>query len=196
MVRGHFSEGQEHLKRALERAGAQGAGAARAKALNRAGDMAYSQGDYASARALLEESLSLYREMGNRVGIVWSLIVLGRVVLDQGDHASSQALLEQSLRLYREVGGRVRMAECLESMAASLLGQAEIRKAVRLWGASHALLESIGTTLPPRARKRYDQQVAQARSALGEDAFTAAWEEGRALTWEQAVAYALEETPQ
>ncbi len=36
-------------------------------------------------------------------------------------------------------------------------------------------------------------QVAVARTALGEEAFLAAWEEGRAMTLEQAVEYALEE---
>jgi len=39
----------------------------------------------------------------------------------------------------------------------------------------------------------YDHAVARVRAALGEQAFETAWTEGRALTLEQAIAYALEE---
>ena len=38
-----------------------------------------------------------------------------------------------------------------------------------------------------------DKQMASVREALGEEAFAAAWDAGRAMTWEQAVEYALSE---
>jgi hypothetical protein len=50
--------------------------------------------------------------------------------------------------------------------------------------------------VPPVARHDYDRDVAVARAQLGETAFAAAWAEGRAMTLEQAVAYALEEAPE
>ncbi|MFA0754594.1 MAG: hypothetical protein YPKNTGVA_000088, partial [Candidatus Fervidibacter sp.] len=37
-----------------------------------------------------------------------------------------------------------------------------------------------------------EQIVTELRSALGDEAFAVAWEEGRAMTLEQAIAYALE----
>jgi hypothetical protein len=39
----------------------------------------------------------------------------------------------------------------------------------------------------------YEQDIAEARAAIGEEAFAAAWEQGRAMSLEQVVAYALEE---
>jgi len=36
-------------------------------------------------------------------------------------------------------------------------------------------------------RPEYERRVAACRAALGDDAFDAAWQAGRALTWEQAV---------
>lgn len=42
-------------------------------------------------------------------------------------------------------------------------------------------------------RAAYDKEKAAARAALGENAFRAVWEEGQAMTLEQAVKYALED---
>ena len=39
----------------------------------------------------------------------------------------------------------------------------------------------------------YGRSLASARGALGEEAFTALWAEGRAITREQVIAYALED---
>ncbi len=53
--------------------------------------------------------------------------------------------------------------------------------------------EEIGYPLPPQERPPYDRQVAAARTALGDDpAFALAWQEGRALTLDRAVEYAME----
>jgi len=82
----------------------------------------------------------------------------------------------------------------LDGLAAVLRAHAEVHKAVCLWGAAFALRDSIGGPQPPKERERSEQQIGQARSALDEDAFATAWAAGRALTWEQAVSYALEET--
>ena len=48
----------------------------------------------------------------------------------------------------------------------------------------------------PAARENYDSRVAAARKALGEEVFAAAWKAGRAMTMDEAAAYALEEDSQ
>jgi hypothetical protein len=42
-------------------------------------------------------------------------------------------------------------------------------------------------------RDDYERDIALARAQLGEEAFTAAWATGQAMSLEQAIAYALEE---
>jgi hypothetical protein len=49
----------------------------------------------------------------------------------------------------------------------------------------------LGVALWPANRIAHDQNVAIARTQLDEATFAAAWAEGRAMTLEQAVAYAL-----
>jgi hypothetical protein len=57
------------------------------------------------------------------------------------------------------------------------------------------LCSTIGAPLLPSERALYERTVVAARSALGEDAFAAAWEHGQALPLEQAIAEALAKTP-
>ena len=61
-----------------------------------------------------------------------------------------------------------------------------------LWGAAKALRLEIGSPLSQADQARHDQDVADARQAASEGAFAAAWAEGRAMTTEQAIEYALE----
>jgi hypothetical protein len=89
------------------------------------------------------------------------------------------------------MGKKQRVAESLEGLAAVMLAQEQTREAACLWGVTQAMREQIGVPLPPNEREKYEQQVGQARSVLGEDAFVSAWGEGRAMSWEQAVVSAL-----
>jgi hypothetical protein len=63
--------------------------------------------------------------------------------------------------------------------------------AARLFGAAEALRAAIGSPIPPIERAEYERAVAASRTALGEAAFAAAWAEGRAMTLERAVEFAL-----
>ena len=64
-------------------------------------------------------------------------------------------------------------------------------RALRLLGAEETLCETLGARPPVAIRDEYERTVAEGRAALGEAAFAAAWAEGRAMSLEQAVAYAL-----
>jgi uncharacterized protein YjbI with pentapeptide repeats len=66
---------------------------------------------------------------------------------------------------------------------------------VRLLGAAVALRAVLGTPQPAQDQADVDQAVAAARVAVGEAAWAAAFATGQALTLEEAIAEALEETP-
>jgi len=67
-------------------------------------------------------------------------------------------------------------------------------RSARLLSAAETLLDTIGLSLAawPEMRADYDRYVAAARAQLDEATFAAAWAQGRAMTLDQAVAYALE----
>jgi len=79
-------------------------GLARAGALYGAGALAFGQGDLVRATELFEEGLTLYRELGDEVGVANVLVELGQVARAQGDYDRAATLSEESLALGRKLG--------------------------------------------------------------------------------------------
>ena len=65
---------------------------------------------------------------------------------------------------------------------------------MRLHGASEAALERTGAFHQPADKLEVDRNIATVRAQLDKATLAAAWADGRAMTLEQAVAYALDET--
>jgi tetratricopeptide (TPR) repeat protein len=151
------------------------------------GRLALSQGDEALARSLVEESMVLYRELGNRQKTGESLFALGRIAESVGDYTAARAMCEESLAIGRVVGDNRHIAPRLEGLAGLFVAQGEPVRAVRLWSAADALREAMGTPMPPVYRADYERSVAAARAQLGEKAFAAAWAKGRMMTLEQVL---------
>ncbi len=157
-----------------------------ARSLGNRGNALNNAGEWEAARACIEESMNLFQELGDRRGIAQALGNLGDIAKSQADYASARALYTRRLRLLQRPDDKPAVVASLEDLAIVLLIQAEPGKAVQLWGAAEMLRETLGFPLPDNKRKARDQYLEQARSALGEAAFTIAWEEGSALPWEQA----------
>jgi len=143
VIRGHFSEGRDVLERAL--ATSEGVAAwARAKALNAAGSLALAQADNDRAKAWCEESLVLFRELGDKRGIAFSLYCLGQVAGDQGDLSTARSLLEEAIALFREAGERVRVAWLLRTLGELDNWKGEYTRACALCEESLALFRKLG----------------------------------------------------
>ncbi len=91
----------------------------------------------------------------------------------------------------RELGNKDYIPNCLEGLAEGARVQGDLGRAARLFGAAEALRLAIGVPLPPVDRAIYEHQVTAARAQIDAAAFAQAWEEGRAMPLEQAIAYAL-----
>jgi hypothetical protein len=78
-------------------------------------------------------------------------------------------------------------------LASAANGHHQPLLAARFLGAREAIHESIGSKLDSGLQPIYQVLVAQTRAMLDESAFEAAWGEGRALTLDEAVDYALKE---
>jgi hypothetical protein len=68
-------------------------------------------------------------------------------------------------------------------------GQPEL--AARLFGASESILQNLGASLQPADKIEIDRYQDDVRAQLDEKTFEKAWAEGRAMSIEDAVAYAL-----
>jgi tetratricopeptide (TPR) repeat protein len=112
--------------------------------LNSLGNVAYDQGDGASARALYEESLEIKREMGDKRGIARALNNLANVVSDLGDNSSARVLYEECLSQLREVGDRRGMGMVLSNLALIVLEQGDLDAAKKLLQESLEIKRSMG----------------------------------------------------
>jgi len=153
-----------------------------------------SRGDYALAARYFEEALEGSREMGD--GLISSVALhnLAWTTRLQGDAERAAKLYVDGLGIAVELGDEAGVAYCLEGIASLVATDAQPEHKARLFGASQAILESVGTPLYVQIQDRdvYDRAVEELRSRLGEEAFETAWLEGRAMTLEQALEYALQ----
>jgi predicted ATPase/class 3 adenylate cyclase/DNA-binding CsgD family transcriptional regulator len=152
------------------------------------GQLALSQGDIATARSLAEKSLVINREIGNKEDISESLFLLARVEARQGNNVAARALYEQSLAIAIEGNSKWDIDLVLEGLAGVVAAQGEPAWAARLYGASEAFRDANSIPIVPVYRAEYERSVATTRAQLGEQAFAAAWAEGRTMTPEQALA--------
>jgi predicted ATPase len=177
-----------------------------AQVLNGLGDISRINGDYDRAKELYEESLRLYRRLNTRGDLPASLHNLGYVALARGEVEEAKRLFTEALNLQLIRKNRSGIAECLAGLA-GVAGAEEQKgiepqlKAARLFGATEALYEAIGvenSRLWPAETVDLERNLAKTRARLGaepanEVAWQKSWQEGRAMTMEQAVAYALDQ---
>ena len=78
------------------------------------------------------------------------------------------------------------------ALAAIAAGTNQPERAAKLSGAAQAILDTSDYQILPFDRAEFDRHIHIAREQIGEAPFEALVAEGRAMTIEQAVAYALE----
>lgn len=151
--------------------------------------------DQERAVAMFEEGLALARQMGDRTAAYVALYNLAR-----GDYDGAAANFKEGITLSEQMRDQVNLAYFLEGLAVVAGKREEAERSAQLSGAAEGLLEAVGAAVynyyqPDRSL--YKRTVSATRSRLGEAAFEAAQAEGRSMTFEQAVAYALsaEEAP-
>jgi predicted ATPase/DNA-binding SARP family transcriptional activator len=155
------------------------------------GLLARRQEDYGTARSLLEECLALRRKLGKKETIASSLFNLGLLARTEGDFATAGARHEECLALGREVGDEWIIGTALEGLADVAVAQGQAARAARLFAVAERLRETAGVRWEGH-QSDYRCSVAATRAQLDEEALAAAWAAGRAMSLDEAVAYALE----
>jgi tetratricopeptide (TPR) repeat protein len=104
----------------------------RAKALVGAGSLALSQADHDAAVAALEESVTLYQDIGDERGITNALQNLGFAQRERGDLAAARTSFERVLELSRAIEDESRIGGALFSLGSLAHLQQGYREATRL----------------------------------------------------------------
>ena len=160
------------------------------------GTAAFTRGDQGRAVTLFEEALAMARKRGDRIATYSALFNLGRVALAGGEPLAADRMLREAVALSAQVGGpRANVAYCLEGLAAAAEALGEVERSARLIGAAEGLLQTVDEApfykdYKPNLSLR-DRTVTASLARLGKVGFEECRAEGRAMTFEQAVEYAL-----
>jgi predicted ATPase/class 3 adenylate cyclase len=147
-------------------------------------------GDLERARTIHEANLRRAREVGNPAVEATTLGVLGTILVEGGRAEQAFPFIEQAYRLHHELGESVEVMTDLWRFAQALAGVGRAEEAVELGSLSAALREELGARIPWVERKT-EETLATARQQLDPAAFDEAWERGRRLDPDAAVAMAL-----
>ncbi|HEX8238013.1 MAG TPA: tetratricopeptide repeat protein [Abditibacteriaceae bacterium] len=164
------------------------------------------QGDQGTARSHLEESLETFQTLHEKGGMSRSLWGLGTMAFARGDLETAHDYYSQSLAMVVELNNRWALPHLLEAFGwiAAARGYAArsrveqessheaAEKAPRLLGAAEYLRQSLEIPLPPVFAVHSINAQSTARFVLGDDVFTVAWNAGRAMSLERAIALAQE----
>jgi hypothetical protein len=158
-------------------------------ALHTLGHIALRHAEYGRTSAFFGKSLSLSRQVGDKYLIAMELRNLGFLALTQGEYRRAATLQKESLTICREVGPRWLTEVCLRDLAVVACAAGSYEQAARLFGAAEASREFLERYIGERAV--HDRGVAEAKVRLGDSTFAERWAEGRAMTLQQALEYAL-----
>ncbi len=153
------------------------------------GTLARARSDADMALRHFEEATQIFREVEAWIEIARCLAGVGWVALARGDLDLARTRLAESLRINQACGQRLGIARGLEAFAALAAARQQPEQAARLAGAATQLRESLGQ--PTGIGSRSEELLELARDRLGAAAAAALFAEGREMSAEDAVGYAL-----
>ena len=151
------------------------------------------EGDHEQGASLMEEAAALFRERRYKGGLQYALDNLGWAALLKGDHEQARSYYEESLVLCKELGDKIVASESLEGLACIAGAEGEGLRVASLFGAAEVLREAVAFQHTPEEDALRQPYLATAHMLLGKASWEEAWAEGRAMSMEQAIDYALSE---
>ncbi|HZQ36144.1 MAG TPA: LuxR C-terminal-related transcriptional regulator, partial [Dehalococcoidia bacterium] len=142
------------------------------------------------AAELLGESRALSRRLGLDMREADTLAMRAQSMIRRRRFAEAHALLSAALQLMLDRGEPSRMGKVLGTFAGLANRMGDARRAAVLLGAAEVVIEEAGVMVDVLDQPLHQRTIASVRRQLGEAAFSAAWANGRALSFEDAISLA------
>jgi tetratricopeptide (TPR) repeat protein len=149
------------------------------------------QGRHAEAGRLFEECLSAARERRDTFLVGRFTADVGALALVEGRPEESLRLLSEAVRILYGFGERYYTVWCLPLLAEAFAALGAADKGARLVGAADVQFEESGLWLWAVGAQHREATVANLRASLGEARFAALYAEGAAMSFDEAIEYAL-----
>jgi len=160
-------------------------------ALNSLGYTHYIQGNLDAARSLVREAVELHRAGAFSGSLGNTLHSLGDVLRASGDLEGARGAYREAVEVAQDASWMPIVLLGVEGLAMVEAIAGDAARAARLLGTTDALRDDIGFAHEPDLVADHERTIAILRNALGEEAFTVAWETGRRRSLDEAVTEAL-----
>jgi hypothetical protein len=185
--------GFRQMGRARDLAAEVGDERGRANALWGIGNWLYFHDEDDRGVGQFEESLGIFRAIGDRTMEAWSLHMLSTARIRSRDLEAARANVSEALRIFHLYGDVPGITLTLDDFAALAVAADDLPRAARLWGAARALSSAGGVGLADFVDEQYlYYRRPNARDILGGVDLDRYAQEGRAMTLDESVAFALE----
>jgi predicted ATPase len=145
-------------------------------------------GDLNRSKQLFEQALSEAREAGNKRVTAIALSGLSMHARVEGRPDEALAMLQEAYDIYKKVGDRSMVSDLLARRAHVLAAAGKPAAAARSLAKADDVSRELAFTRRDVHERRYEDALAAIRDELDEEAFARAWEEGHALTEDEAAA--------
>ena len=162
-----------------------------ALALLNMGNLYRVQSDYEQAEDYYEKSLSICHQYGLKTR-GYNLYVLGLLALHRNNYPLAIQFFVSYLNTAQASQEKISVCQFLTGVAAVASGMNQPQRSAKLYGAAQAIFETTDYRIPPFDHAEFERHIQIAREQLGTAKFEAVVADGRAMTMEQAIAYALE----
>ena len=161
-----------------------------ASALSTLGVIAYRQGDHAGAKSFQQEAITLYQQIGHQWGLANCHSNLVAIQSRLGELGAALAHGRIALSLLSEIHDLRLTAISFEYYCGALVQVGQKILAAKLLGAATSLREKAN--VPILEVDVADHEATVAAAMIGESEFQVAFEEGRSLSFDEALRLALE----
>lgn len=149
-------------------------------------------GNYTEARSRFSGLGSRFAELGDRHRVNMVKSELAHLDRHEGELERAGAAYRETILEWKRLGHRAAIAHQLECFAHIAQAQGDGGRAARLYGAAEALRAKIVIPMTPKEKRDYDLRVADLLAGADEKGIASAWAEGREMSMDQAIAYALQ----
>jgi predicted ATPase/class 3 adenylate cyclase len=147
-------------------------------------------GEWDQVRLGLEAAVEIWRRLGERLHLAFDLVWLGFAYGRLGRRQEARSTALEALDLFREADNRTGMGIAFSDLAFLATWEGRHEDAIRLAGAAETVKERVGGPPGGFAGILDGDPVAEAGAHLPHEVVTRAWDQGLAMTLDEAVALA------
>jgi tetratricopeptide (TPR) repeat protein len=157
------------------------------------GTLAYWKGDYQQAYAYQKESFELHEIFGNYYLASWAGVNMAYALMRQGRISKATEVFQLWLQRSYQSKDIDLVIYTLEGLASLYVNQVQFERATQLFAWTNMMRVNMDNQNPPIEQASIEKDLAVIHSKVNDTQFAELFAKGRALTTEQAVAFALNE---